>query len=68
MTTETGRKIRLLPLPPKVESKVEKKPNFPISRQEFEKTCTLEGAGFILVIRPISIDVSYGSNSLPLRN
>ncbi|XP_048226279.1 uncharacterized protein LOC125368728 [Ricinus communis] len=45
VTTTGGKKIRLLPLPPKVEPMVERRPNFLISRKEFEKECAMEGGG-----------------------
>ncbi|XP_048228313.1 uncharacterized protein LOC125369577 [Ricinus communis] len=43
VTTTGGKKIRLLPLPPKVEPMVERRPNFLISRKEFEKDDLLKG-------------------------
>ncbi|XP_048228314.1 uncharacterized protein LOC125369579 [Ricinus communis] len=66
VTTTGGKKIRLLPLPPKVEPMVERRPNFLISRKEFEKECAMEGGGFVLLVKPISNVVSYATNSLSL--
>ncbi|XP_057532799.1 uncharacterized protein LOC130810675 [Amaranthus tricolor] len=68
VTTKLGKKIRLLPLPPKVEPMVEKKPNFLMSRKEFEEECVIEGGGFLLIVKPIVDDVSHVANSIPLRN
>ncbi|XP_057550670.1 uncharacterized protein LOC130828725 [Amaranthus tricolor] len=68
VTTKLGKKIRLLPLPSKVEPMVEKKPNFLMSRKEFEEECVIEGGGFLLIVKPIVDDVSHVANSIPLRN
>ncbi|XP_048228315.1 uncharacterized protein LOC125369580 [Ricinus communis] len=51
MTTKESRKVRLLPLPPKIAKKEKEKSNFFVTYNEFEKIVEEMGGGYALVVR-----------------
>ncbi|XP_048229069.1 uncharacterized protein LOC125369842 [Ricinus communis] len=51
VTTKEGRKVRLLPLPPKVAKKEKEKSNFLVTCNEFKNLVKEMGGGYALVVR-----------------
>eukprot|EP00257_Ricinus_communis_P023189 XP_015583107.1 uncharacterized protein LOC107262331 [Ricinus communis] len=66
VTIKEGRKVRLLPLPPKVAKKEKEKSNFLITCNEFEKIVEEIGGGYALVVWAKEKKGTYCDNSSSL--
>ncbi|CAO2822571.1 unnamed protein product [Amaranthus hypochondriacus] len=67
VTTRDGRKVKLLPLPPKVAKKDKEKSNYFVSCNEFEKIVEENGGGYALVVRTKDEEVNSCNDSSLLK-
>ena len=67
VTTRDGRKVKLIPLPPKVAKKEKKKSNYLVTCNEFEKIVEEHGGGYALVVRAKDTKSTSCDNSSSLK-